>query len=333
MPSSLRNLLFCPIKSPTRRSPMPQSSPTLHSPPVYSPPEVNWEKVGVLNLKLEGPLIEHGNGDWSDTTALSIFQRLLEPSGDLAVPEAANLIVTFLLDKAPKNREGYEGNLYQFVTEIAEQLPYTHAGHAKLARLMTSLATSSKTTWVAKAEGSFEATWNFKILRRELGLNIPGKHIPSNTMTIELTSFAAHFEDPSECPEHLNQLAFYAHLTNERFFPDMYWAFASFSVAFENHPSHGLTDWQLDCTVSSAAIWIIIAGQTIWNQLVVSPAATLAITEYKNTKMDVERWIVWRKGFEAIVNGEKPGMGEEARKLSKKAAGLMLAIEENMTWD
>jgi hypothetical protein len=95
-------------------------------------------------------------------------------------------------------------------------------------------------------------------------------------------------------------------------------------------------DGVFNCFVSAAAMWILCAGQTVFEMVVQLPKRREDGQEYatgplfQGPKLGLERWKFWKKSF--LVAAERTGADEECERLARRAADLMDSIERNMTW-
>ncbi len=101
--------------------------------------------------------------------------------------------------------------------------------------------------------------------------------------------------------------------------------------------------WERDCNAMAAAQWIISYGQTLFKQILYShfednertgTASWRFGKQYGGPPMacrSVERWRFWKRCFEAI-EGDLDA-GDECKKLTSRAAGLMGSIEKGMWFD
>lgn len=92
--------------------------------------------------------------------------------------------------------------------------------------------------------------------------------------------------------------------------------------------------------IMSAALWIIYAGQAIYNQVVLAPRSAIdgkvELTwktgpGYKGKELTGrDRWLLWRKGFgDALEYGEA---NEKTIDFATRAIAIMDALDHGMRW-
>lgn len=137
-----------------------------------------------------------------------------------------------------------------------------------------------------------------------------------------------------------NLMAFYAQLASTQIFPlnNMY-AIWTMREAFEERraPWKRTFEGERDQWIIGAAQFILWDGLELFKQTI-SPELTeeetalapglLCFSEHKLTR---RRWNFWREGFKKAAE-EEGELGEECKKVARKAANLMLAIEESLTF-
>lgn len=83
-----------------------------------------------------------GTTDYSDFSVFEILEDFLQPGTETSLGAAAESILKITPDKAPLSEE--VTNVGRVVLELAEQIPYYHPSHIKLARVMELLTSSPK---------------------------------------------------------------------------------------------------------------------------------------------------------------------------------------------
>lgn len=153
----------------------------------------------------------------------------------------------------------------------------------------------------------------------------------------------AYFENiPDESDQfsrYINLSSFLARLTEAHFINSPSFAIWTMKYALEEEVQG---DDVGACMIAAASMYILWSGQTIFVQVVQSPAeSSPAATKsrspgplFTGPALGLERWRFWKSGFAAAAGetgaGEK-GSGDQYRVLAGKAADFMDAIERNMT--
>lgn len=91
----------------------------------------------------------------------------------------------------------------------------------------------------------------------------------------------------------------------------------------------------MDGLISCAALWIAIAGQALFVQVVVNPdSETNRLLgpglHNKESALGLQRWKLWQKALANAAEYEKTG--KETRVLAGRASTLMDAIEQNLSF-
>jgi len=272
-----------------------------------------------LKLELFDVTPDAGPGRFADKKALPILQLCLD--NKLSVNDAAKKLIAMLPEPAQHQQRSAETDLFgSFLCDMAGQIPYHHSAQTRLAQLIQRLAQSTKFQGLGDEEGyQFCYTMdNFKMHLRE--------------------SYSPYFVDDPDDPlsdqyiYHTNFSGFLARLTQCGFLSYSALAFWTLREALEKK----YQDQDVfNCLVSSAAVWILLAGQAIYTQVVETPiskehrSALWSLGEmYHGPETGKERWRFWKERF-GDTAGKKEA-NEKCRELAKKAAGLMAAIEEAM---
>lgn len=137
-----------------------------------------------------------------------------------------------------------------------------------------------------------------------------------------------------------NLMAFYAHLASTQTFPlsNMYAIWTTREAFEERHaPWKRTFPGERDQCIIGAAQFVLWDGPELFKQTI-SPGLTeentaltpglLCFSEHKLTR---RRWNFWREGFKKAA-GDEGELSDECKKVARRAANLMLAIEERMTF-
>ncbi|KAJ5349540.1 hypothetical protein N7541_007267 [Penicillium brevicompactum] len=230
--------------------------------------------------------------DFRGTAVFRSLQDFLQPDTEQTLWETIETISTILPD-APLSTEAYVvGGIF---LEIAEQIPWHHPSQMKLAQVVQALTTSSKLSYNSQIRFGISLSEAY-----EIGPN-PDK--------------------PLEWP---NKMSFYAHLSALSCLPhDHGYAFNALRDAFQVRD----VTWgpqfegEQDQHVLAAAQFILWDGLETFKQIRAGDAGA--------GELSLKGWKFYQKGFEDVENSD---LGEECKKVAKKAANLMATIEESLTF-
>lgn len=82
--------------------------------------------------------------EFSESRVFLILRSFLQPSKTKSVEETVELILELFPENAPDSNE--VACVGSVIMELADQIPYHHLSHIKLARVMEELCRSDKTT-------------------------------------------------------------------------------------------------------------------------------------------------------------------------------------------
>lgn len=99
--------------------------------------------------------------------------------------------------------------------------------------------------------------------------------------------------------------------------------------------------WERDCNIMAAAQWILWHGQTLFKLVMFDHHEGdtkdegywwfgKAFAGPAIEPRSIERWRFWKSGFEAVE--KESNAGDECKKNAKKAACVMAALEEGMSF-
>lgn len=140
--------------------------------------------------------------------------------------------------------------------------------------------------------------------------------------------------------DHTNTNAFLAHLVGLESDNEDWWvrALCTFCWALEYEYDESDND-SLSLNVPGAAVWILYAGELVWenemvwghppsDRLAYSTASTPRWAQPKKNGFCDERWSLWKDQFRVVADTE--GISAEARDLAQRAAEKMGWIESNV---
>ncbi|KAI0418391.1 hypothetical protein F5X98DRAFT_337912 [Xylaria grammica] len=274
-----------------------------------------------LNLHFDG--YREGDGDLA--TALSsktfslqhiflILRAFLQSEPSVSFHSAASALIN-MLPEDPSSTETWEvGELF---LELAEQIPYNHPSHVKLARLLEHIGPSVKLGQKTHIPGRGQIWHRFQRLGESLLDQMPSVPESRDDMA------------------YVNYHAFAANLCEFRIFPtDPTHSIWAMRDAFEKkleEESHQMI------RVMAAAQWIRWNGQGLFKQVLWHSEPTPDgerdwargnLFEGK-TLLGLDRWTFWRVGFQEAAG--KENYTAEARAVAKGAAELMENIERCMS--
>jgi hypothetical protein len=120
----------------------------------------NISTMSSLNLHFEDDgLSDAGPGRYSDKKTFDVYQRYLQPDGNLSIVQAATMIVKMLPGPTGNYHRGGELGMFAFFTcDVAQQIPYQHPSQLKLVRLIQYLGNAIKLNAVESVQVGLEAT-------------------------------------------------------------------------------------------------------------------------------------------------------------------------------
>ncbi|KZF26977.1 hypothetical protein L228DRAFT_265324 [Xylona heveae TC161] len=273
-----------------------------------------------LNLRLDDDGL-CDEGDFSYRKAFNILRKYLEPDSEVSIDKTAIQITDMLPSSGGKEYGKGDSSFAYLVIEIAEQIPYHHLSQVKLVWLVQRLVLSAKLNAIVSREG-YSLNGSLSTLH---GALYEYQHMVLDDDT--------DFQDQvSKC---INMQAFIARLVECHFIDNPLWGIWTLRQALE---SEWIGDEADSCFFSGAAMWILLAGQTLFVQTVQAPKEIEP--DFKNSynggplytgpALGLERWRFWQKAFDAVSDRE--GITDECKKLAGKAAELMATLERTMSW-
>ncbi|KAJ5105411.1 hypothetical protein NUU61_002758 [Penicillium alfredii] len=243
-----------------------------------------------------------GTAEYSDTRLFAILDDFLQSNNnntETSHDSAVRSILRLVPDGVPLLQE--VSNVGQVILEIAEQIPYYHPAHVKLARVLEEPSISPKFMSGPGLNGLYQRSQRFD---REREIRFEGN----------FSAFLAHVSS--------------AHIGRH----DPSDALMTMQNALET-PLDGETLADRKLEIITAAQYILWDGQGLFKHALCPypndgrgdwKPGLLCIGEHGLT---LERWRFWKKKFERITAGDS-GVDEECREVSRKAVVLMDAIEE-----
>lgn len=294
-----------------------------------------------------------GTTDYCGADIFHILNDFLQPNSQTMLQTAAKAILKLLLD-APYSNEVWKFG--EIVIEIARQIPYHHPAHVKLARLMERVTSSKKfmkqqgvsigsqldrtSSSMANAVHSM-SIFEHSVSRSQCATRIMVCHVPPpahHPIIIAHRSATGPREQfPAERP---NLMAFYAHIAATGIFGSSpVFAIWTLREAFEEKraPWKRTFKGERDQWILGAAQFILYNGLQMLKEtccpemeeeLKALEPGLLCFGEHKLTR---RRWDFWREGFKKAAEGEGK-LSDECKEVARKAANLMVAIGESLTF-
>lgn len=138
-------------------------------------------------------------------------------------------------------------------------------------------------------------------------------------------------DGPMQYSLHLNSSGFLARLTQCGFIDDAMFFVWAMRESLEETITHRESRESL---VSSAAVWVLLAGQALYTLVVEAPIPDENKALYRTGQLcdgpqfGLERWRFWKESFVTVVATKETG--EECRRLAERAAEMMDVIERAM---
>ncbi|CRG86319.1 hypothetical protein PISL3812_03324 [Talaromyces islandicus] len=270
-----------------------------------------------LNLTIDetDPTLKEVHGRYSDWKAFGILTRYLEPGSDLSDEQATELLYDILPSPDNKKLSGQPDMLGCVLLDIAKQIPYHHPSQIRLLNLFKRLGKTDKMTLHFSHEEY--------------------KYSYYNTMHFLKITLREWFPWSDE----VNFCAFVARLSTTEilnYFDGLNYAIWTMRDNLEEEHNDG--EYSNDA-ISSSAMWIICAGQWLFNELVQFPrnindeyyeSAWKVGPLYQGPIIGLERWKFWQKAF--TVAAESSNANDECKKNALKAANLMEVIARDCKW-
>lgn len=282
---------------------------------------------------------------YSDTRAIAILRDFIQ--GRILPSAAGDAILDLLPDHEDyikggaigKAARGEHWGLAGFLVDMATQIPYNHPAQAKLVQLIEKICESDKVGEMEQLAillyETFQGKFSFPLAMHGT-LKYSSSLFPSYQIAIgELDDTEGQLPG-DHFAQALNILGFFARL-----------GVTGLSIV---HASHGVQTLRNslemksyenenarypDLRVCMAAVWVILAGQTLYAQVVEAPPSDAQTPAYYDTKelyngprFGLERWTFWKEGFkDAAYKRDK--LSGQSKGLARVAAGLMELIEES----
>ncbi len=233
---------------------------------------------------------------------------------------------------------------WQAFNTVVEQIPHHRPEHARLSTLLVAIKSRE-----SPYDGDARVISHAGMLWRDLPLYEPASHGDFSTPTAEIEALTVRAVDIEGdtlsqlggmhglAEQYMNQNAFLARLVQLPDAPDCdFFTLLALRWGLEED----LNALGLSLNVPGAAMWILYAGEYIWQcerewrepyddiRAVYMANGSFLWGKGRKNGFCVERWEVWRDSFEWVA--EMEGVSDEARVLAKAAAGRMRCIESNV---
>ncbi|KAI0479322.1 hypothetical protein GGR56DRAFT_634446 [Xylariaceae sp. FL0804] len=267
------------------------------------------------------PKADKASGTIYDTSArlAGILRNFLQPDSATSLDEAAGSILKLI---PPNASHSTEVRIFgDYCVELADQIPYYHPSHLKLARLLQRLNISSKFTDKIPLPDGSEDFDSYQLLEEAMRDNI---HFPEQDDPKVFVNFQAFVATAMAVGINGKNMGHS-------------WGVQTMRDAFETRQK--MKSWEVESYVMGAAQWILIYGQSLFQhiQCPVSKAEEQQMRDHSWRLGDgypkpdaveprsVDRWRFWRDCFDSAA--QDAGSGEECKKVARKAAELMKAID------
>ncbi|KAM7202683.1 hypothetical protein V8F33_002609 [Rhypophila sp. PSN 637] len=227
-----------------------------------------------------------------------------------------------LQDASRTIREFVSGNEAGFgscMLHTASQIPYYHpTGQPRLVQLLRDVY--------------YDFSWGWRNQFRQTIYENSG-------LVIDIESDETDRVTPGDpIRQSINLVAFFARLSQDGTFDMTSHGLTTMGFLEENRDVQS-ADWA-DCSVRMAALWIILAGQRLYTQIVEAPPITKEGEEEKTVSGGTSRlytgpvygrarWNFWRDKLSAATDRED--LSAESRDLAKNAAELMGVIDRSLS--
>ncbi|KAI9802791.1 MAG: hypothetical protein M1833_001390 [Piccolia ochrophora] len=269
-----------------------------------------------LDLKQDDPI-----PDGVSDKAFYLLRAFLQLDTASTLESTSQSILALLPEKDPNSTDVW--CFGETCIEVAEQIPYHHPAQLKLVGLLEYLGESTKLGQTYTSKGAITSRYN---RYQRLG---------------ESLKEAFTSPDPENPIEYVNFHAFAANIYERRILgTDATWAIWAQREAHE-----GLKNEQgsvRDAYVLAAAQWIIYYGQSFFKEVIRPREVSSTDLQYwkpgplyaGKADLSLDRWHFWRDGFRAAASQEvdEKGLRLECKNVAAKAAALMDAFEDNMTF-
>ncbi|KAF7594723.1 hypothetical protein BBP40_008430 [Aspergillus hancockii] len=253
--------------------------------------------------------------DFRGTKVFRILDDFLQPDTETSLEVAVKAILEFIPDAPLSDEVALVGDI---VLELAQQIPYHHPSQVKLARVMEGLTTSPKFISGPHSSGQYMRGQRFKESLRDT-YNGPNGEFPQ---------------------EWANLMAFYAHISAIHILPhDSTYAIWTMRDAFEERqvPWGPPFKGERNQRILAAAQFILWDGTELFKDVISPdlederPSWAPGLLCFSEHRLSIRRWHFWKDGFKKAAE-ESSGLSEECRIVAGKAARLMGAIEESLTF-
>ncbi|KAL4874395.1 hypothetical protein BJY04DRAFT_225063 [Aspergillus karnatakaensis] len=297
--------------------------------------ETAMSELAVAKSRQPPLRLEHRPADFEDDRQ-DPHEGYFEDDGTISRSEAYDQLYQ-MLPEPPQTEDEEESldldELNVLLTSIIQQTPYWHAGQMKLVLLVRLLEKADRCSrlYTFRTHRKYGGLWEFVSWLCEIG---------------------DYYEEVHDnVPEHFNIVAFQARL-------------ASAGVLTEHsHRKVGVMRQALenprlnDVEIRRAAIWILIDGKSIYEEMVLYPEIPASGWDahlfhpgrlYTGPRFGLERWEFWQKRFYEMADqqikkesvwenrsGEQRAPFEpslESREMARRAADLMAALTRLVKW-
>ncbi|KAI1351385.1 hypothetical protein F5Y01DRAFT_325360 [Xylaria sp. FL0043] len=248
-----------------------------------------------------------------------ILRSVLKPTDGTPLRTAASTIINALREDQgdPYSLVQNCEDLGNLCLELAEEIPYNHPSHAKLARLLEYIESASGFGRVGLIAGHRQIWDHFQLLRGDLPWKMPFEPEDENVMAyVNCHAFVANMSDFHLLPTHL---------------ACAFWAMRDAFAVHEEEPLQMIK-------IMAAAQWIKWNGQSLFKQVMWNDADPRPRQQWlpgplsqnqNGEETNLGRWTFWRLGFQRAAEMET--YTAEARAEAKRAAEFMEQIDKCMS--
>ncbi|TVY84807.1 hypothetical protein LSUE1_G000835 [Lachnellula suecica] len=244
----------------------------------------------------------------NDYLVFRVLREFLQPDSDITLSDAVSRVLEIFLDGYMDLRP-----INTVCIELAEQIPYSHPSHMKLARLLHAIGKNRQRAVKSGIKDIPEAIHSFyQDLQEDLS-----------------DSRCSPGDGGAEPMRYVNYQAFFAHLKDVGvWLPGPNGALFAMRGAFEKSKlSLGEESVAIqEAWILGAAQWVLWNGQSLFKVLLYPGDQE----KQETGEFELEHWHLWRDGFNEAAASER--FGEECRSVARRAAEIMDILEKSLSF-
>ncbi|KAM7210325.1 Protein of unknown function (DUF3632) domain containing protein [Rhypophila decipiens] len=313
------------------------------------------DDLKILYFDGEPAIDPTGRTRFSHAQALAIFRDLVQDN--LTLLGAAKAILDLLPDRSELNRNDKRGSLARgegqslsnLICDTATQIPWNRPAQARLVQLVMKISISEKAGGISTLANGISGFYSLEQFRIEL--------YESFWIADDLQSSRFPYPGKAPTPENqtLNFHAFLARLSAAGFFGSAgsSWGLRTCTGAFEvpvfeiesaedqaKVVLSELDQKRNELNISIAAVWVLLAGPTLYIETVEAPNPDEGADAYWNTgklysgpRFGIERWRFWKDGMAKRAEAERMNPahdgGGAGKGIAEMAVNMMDVIEKS----